>query len=470
MKTYITFLLVLIWISSFSQNEAKIWYFGNGAGLDFNGGLPVALTDGVINTLEGCSSISDASGNLLFYTDGITVWDKNHNVMTNGTGLHGHFSSSQSALIVPQPGNDSIFFVFTVDGTENSLYYGVNYSIVNIQHFSGLGEVIVKNNVLIAPATEKITAVMHKNNEDVWIITHGWNSDCFYSYLLTDSNLITTPIISSCGIVHNGGPGLSRGCMKASPDGRKLALNMAQIYRMTQLFDFDNNNGIISNAITLDSLNGFPYGIEFSANSSVLYIGDWSSANSTDYIKQFNLISSTPIDIINSKLIVGSLTVTSDTGNAGSFQLGPDGRIYIAKTNNSNLAIINHPNTVGPSCDFDSIGISLNSGISQLGLPNFITSYFNKIDEITRLTNYNEERIYFTENPLRNSTKLIFENSKGVEHTLQIYNILGRIIKTISNISSNEILITREGLLSGLYFFSLSKNKEICATGKLMVE
>src|SRR5690606_7299225 len=97
-----------------AQNEANIWYFGENAGLDFNSGSPIALLDGQLNTLEGCSTISDSDGNLLFYSDGIKVWNKNHQIMLNGTGLHGHVSSTHSALIIPKPNNSNIYYIFTV--------------------------------------------------------------------------------------------------------------------------------------------------------------------------------------------------------------------------------------------------------------------------------------------------------------------------------------------------------------------
>jgi hypothetical protein len=91
----------------FSQNQTNIWYFGNGAGVDFNSGSPVSITGGQTYTVEGTAVMCDDNGDLLFYTDGVSVWNKNHSVMSNGTGLDGDYSSSQSALIVPQPGSDS---------------------------------------------------------------------------------------------------------------------------------------------------------------------------------------------------------------------------------------------------------------------------------------------------------------------------------------------------------------------------
>ena len=50
----------------FAQGEANNWFFGGGAGLVFdniNGTVtPTAAASQTINTLEGCSSISDPNG------------------------------------------------------------------------------------------------------------------------------------------------------------------------------------------------------------------------------------------------------------------------------------------------------------------------------------------------------------------------------------------------------------------------
>ena len=95
----------LVSVTVFAQKESSIWYFGHGAGIDFNSGSPLALTNGQLNTKEGCASICTKKGDLLFYTDGITVYDKQHNVMTNGTGLKGNNSSTQSAVVALLPGS-----------------------------------------------------------------------------------------------------------------------------------------------------------------------------------------------------------------------------------------------------------------------------------------------------------------------------------------------------------------------------
>ncbi|HOB27707.1 MAG TPA: hypothetical protein PKJ07_06165, partial [Bacteroidales bacterium] len=106
MKNYILFFLLVFIINEtlYSQNEGNNWYFGENAGLSFNTAPPTPLTNGQLDTYEGCATVSDKNGNLLFYTDGMTVYDKMHNIMPNGSNLFGHSSSTQSAIIVPKPG------------------------------------------------------------------------------------------------------------------------------------------------------------------------------------------------------------------------------------------------------------------------------------------------------------------------------------------------------------------------------
>src|SRR6218665_176745 len=113
----------------FCQNEASKWYFGSLAGLDFMTNPPTILTNGAMSTQEGCASISNGAGNILFYTDGVTVWNQAHTVMANGTLLQGSFNSTQSGVIIKQPGNSNIYYIFTVDALGGA--NGLKYSIVD---------------------------------------------------------------------------------------------------------------------------------------------------------------------------------------------------------------------------------------------------------------------------------------------------------------------------------------------------
>lgn len=222
MKKNITFILWLLSLAVYSQGEANIWYFGDHAGLDFNSGVPVALTNSQMLTHEGCAVLSNGAGQLLFYTDGVTIWNKNHQIMLNGSGLMGDFSSTQSAIIVPKPGSSNLFYVFTTDYEAHS--NGLRYSIIDLTLDGGLGGITSTKNILLyTPSCEKLTVVKHANTVDFWIITHGWNNNNYYSYLLDTNGVNPIPIISSIGTLvprpFVGSGADATGVIKISPDG-----------------------------------------------------------------------------------------------------------------------------------------------------------------------------------------------------------------------------------------------------------
>jgi hypothetical protein len=180
-----SFALALIFNSLIcdSQNQNKIWYFGDHAGLNFNSGSPVALLTGQLNTAEGCSSISDNTGTLLFYTDGQKVWNRNHIVMPNGFGLLGDPSTTQSALIVPIPGSATLFYIFTIDDLGGNM----TYSIVDMSMAAGLGDVTATKNVLLHAAVSEKQASVLRCDGNIWVISHKWTSNTFYADLITPS-------------------------------------------------------------------------------------------------------------------------------------------------------------------------------------------------------------------------------------------------------------------------------------------
>ncbi|MGV6845697.1 MAG: T9SS type B sorting domain-containing protein, partial [Lutibacter sp.] len=212
----ITFLLTT---QLFAQGEANNWFFGNGAGLNFNNNT-VTATNGSLYTNEGCASFSDSNGNLLFYTDGIKVWDKNGQVMPNGTNLKGDPSSSQSGIIVPYPGNSNLYYIFTVGannysgGVISSYTEGLNAYVVDMTANGGLGD-IVGNAIDLSDGqnknwTEKVTSVKGADCNTFWVISLVKNK--FYSYKIDSNGLNTTPEISTVSY-HSQDP---RGYLKVS--------------------------------------------------------------------------------------------------------------------------------------------------------------------------------------------------------------------------------------------------------------
>lgn len=382
---YISFsFLLLLPLLLFAQKEAATWHFGRLAGLDFNSGNPMVIHGGQINTIEGVATISNSSGSLLFYTDGVTVWNKFHQVMPGGTGLNGHVSSTQSAIIVPKIGDASRYYVFTIDdyGSPQRL----QYSIVNMNLDGGRGDLETKNIPVITGVSEKLTAVRHCNQRDFWIITHTTFGNTYYAFLVDPSGVHTTPVISQTG---SSFLGLSLGYLKASPDGRKLAA--ANWLMNADISEFNNTTGVISNTYNL-----FPspsdtsyrvYGIEFSPNGKLLYVSTYFTRPAPnpqlgDLLLQFNVSLPTPSDCRASKQVIAKQLWIS---NFMALQIAIDGKIYMAKIDQKEIASIDHPNVYGPGCGYRSSAIQFTAPAesSTAGLPNFIQSYFFKRDSFS---------------------------------------------------------------------------------------
>lgn len=347
---------VVVFFAVFSlqaQNEANFWYFGT-SGLDFNSGNPISLGNSAMLTQEGSASISDSFGNLQFYTDGVTVWNSNHQEMLNGTDLLGGDSSTQSATIVPKPGNSKIYYIFTV-GTQGS--NGLNYSEVDMDLDGGLGGITSFKNVnLTDNATEKLTAVLHANGEDVWVITHDIIDSNFRAFLVTASGVSTAPVTSTAGINITFGDDFAVGSIKTSPDGSKLAMCTMTF---AEVFDFDPSSGIVSNGVVLNT-RGFNYGAEFSPSSRYLYISE-EDRGIYQYDMQAGDISASQINVF----------IPSGNQSAWQLQLGPDDKIYAASLSDS-LGVINNPDEAGLACNYVHNGLSLGLRESRLGLPDFI--------------------------------------------------------------------------------------------------
>lgn len=370
-----TYILIILFFTSVSvtsaQGTAGIWYFGENAGLNFNVDPAAPLTNGALNTEEGCATVCNAQGDLLFYTDGITVYNKNHVQMANGGGLDGNISATQSSIIVQQPGSGVLYYIFTVDAHQNLLSNGLRYSIVDMSMNGGLGQVTTKNTILYRDEVcEKVTAVKHANGTDFWILAHKWDSRDFLAYQLSAAGL-SVPVTSTVGTLHNSNFRSAVGYMKTSPNGNKLAVAIFT-ENLVELFDFNAATGQVSIPIQLSGYTT-PYGLEFSPSGEFLYVSLYTPGE----LYQFDITSNNEATINASSQLIGS-----GSWYYGSLQLAPDNKIYMGKTTTSrggslNLDVINNPDVAGAGSNFAADFKNLAGRRCLLGLPNFVTSIFS---------------------------------------------------------------------------------------------
>lgn len=317
---------LLLTINCYCQpTEYSRQLFGNNCYLQFPGSTNIAGSS--LSTTEGCASICDGSGNLLFYSDGVKVWNKNHIQMPNGFGLLGNPSTTQSCIIVKKPLSTTQYYIFTAP--EAATTNIVCYSVVDISLNSGLGDLIQKNQSLLASNTfftEKLTFTYHCNGVDVWIITKEKGNSIFKCWRL-DSTGIVQWTASLTGYVLTTNLSDNIGCIKVSPSGDLLAVCHYGVNRV-YLYDFNNVTGIISNERLLSSTIAGPYGCEFSSNSQYLYVG----YNSGSFIHRY--------DVTNINPQTTRTAIASGVGNfCGTFQrIG--NTIYIAQATTTYLDAI----------------------------------------------------------------------------------------------------------------------------------
>jgi hypothetical protein len=387
------FLLLCGQQTCYAQHDG-VWTFGTHGGLKFGASGLQSFTSSV-ETRANSATISDASGNLMFYTDGNYVWDKNNNLMPGGINLTnssapmfemqdpGNGWMADATAISMIPGSLTKYYIFSerrervIPNLPGSLCHPAKlyYSIVDMSLNSGLGEVTVKG-VLVDTNVQKLTMVAG-NNCNIWLVTHEAEGGAYKSYEITSQGVNPQPVVSTTGSsLTNWGNVDVAGMLTVSPDRTKLVLtNMASSSASLELSDFDPATGIVSGAASLPSPNSviLPSGYNFStilwqsaafsSDNTKLYIGTFEGL-----LIQYDL-SVTPA----SGQVIGQITNSSNvvTGMIrncflyqSSMKLGPDGKIYfhyeetqsngtqfyITMPNNDALGVIDQPNVAGAGC------------------------------------------------------------------------------------------------------------------------
>lgn len=367
----------LVFISTCTpvSNTESTWMFGGQNGLNFTSGLPVYDNSADVNNtmtgnIENVVSQCDASGNLLFYSDGYNIWDQNHILIT--TAIGGDNSSATGAIAVPDPGMSNRYLLFNT-----SVANGLVYSIINI---SGTQASVVSNNNTIVPPPgyvlqnghlwtgEGVTAIPACEN-NYWLILHGKKAD-YEHYLLVYK-------VTAAGIAFHSEYQLNAfdgayTTMEASPDGTKVLVAEFTGNSM-YLCDFNAASGTFSGAT--DIPRSWIYGMSFSPDSRLFY----AVQEQTGDIFQYDTQAS---NVFVSEIKIGTVLAPGMQKRLG-MQMGPDNKIYISRAM-TQMGVVYFPNirsTVSQPnlCFFDNNGPLLDQQASGCGLPNIIDADYSTI-------------------------------------------------------------------------------------------
>lgn len=469
----------LTFTESFSQGVDSKWLMGGGCCLPYFSGIDLDFTqdtmtmslvqrDMIVNASNG--QICDQNGNLLFYTNGIYIANALNDTMQNGSGLNpGPFTTTrqpngitipQANLVIPFPGDSTKYYLFheTCDDINltGSTYFLYN-SIIDMSLNSGLGAVVIKNNILLQDTLVpgRLTACKHANGRDWWVISHKLFSSIVFKYLITPLGISgpwTQDLVTQRDI--------SFGQSIFSNQGNKFVY-----YDPTgdlDIWDFDRCDGNFSNLTHIDiNDSAAAGGIAFSPTDRFLYI------SSTNYIYQFDMDASS---IDSSKVIVGVYDDYRSLGFYANFYLSalaPDGKIYINCGNASLvLHVINFPDSVGLACDFCQHCITL-PAVNHFTMPNYPNYYLQAVGSticdslstaVSEFTLSDIDHLLFP-NPANRDIYLTISDDKI--QSVSLLNSVGQTVLFEFDIIKNEYLhIDVSKLESGLYFLELITNKE----------
>jgi hypothetical protein len=248
------------------DQRSNVWHFGNRAGIDFNEAPPVATNNSAMDAPEGCAIVCDRNGDVIFYTDGDKVFDKTDTEIDSGIG--GDPASSQSAIIVPVPGDETLYYIFTTQAVNGTALFEVRYSLFDLKLNSGNGALQQKNVLLFSRSTERITA------NERWLIVHEYGNNVFRSYPITAEG-IGQPVYSEVGSDHSFQSAVNaEGYMKIGPRNNvAVTLSTPGTSNLVELFTLNDSTGRLDNfrQIDLNEPNGQVYGVEFSPGGNKIF-------------------------------------------------------------------------------------------------------------------------------------------------------------------------------------------------------
>ncbi|HMX41136.1 MAG TPA: hypothetical protein PKD78_12435, partial [Saprospiraceae bacterium] len=315
-----------------------------------------------------CGVCSDSSGQLKFYTNGISIRNATHNLMQNGDTINPGFlwelqqntayPQGPFAHVLPAPGRKNHYYLFHMasqitTALISSPYY---WTLIDMNANNGLGRVVKKNQMLI-PDGDLVApvAVKHGNGRDWWVITGLLGTPKIFTFLVNPDG-VHGPFEYEMPFDFPGDEYQSVNAM--SPDGNTYI--RCDGYNGLNIFDFDRCTGQLHNLrwLPFADPNLFVFATVFAPDSKTLYLSSWKSVMSLD------LSAPDVAATLDTLAYFDGQPSPQEPFTTGFWNpcLAPDGKIYYATTN-STLAmhLIHDPGQPGQAADVQQHGLALTS-------------------------------------------------------------------------------------------------------------
>lgn len=361
-----------------AQKEAAIWSVGSGMQLNFQSGKIEFST--FPSNYDANATICDKDGNLVLYTNGRTVWNRNNEIVINGEGLISNDASQHNLpIFLPYPKRDG-WYILIYDEFKNTNSYSIigntlYYAEINANAYGGKGEVVSKKNKIHDNYHSGPTIAGFCENSYYWLVIDRndnvvieSHSDQIYFYKIDENGVNLTPKIETQLDIGNSGG------YKFSPNGDKFYFmyqeNSTQMIH-EEIADFNFKTGEIYKLRNI----GFKvnYKKEFSPDSRLLYFF------SNNKLMQVDVGYSTTASIVNSAVTILTLESNADVVYpGGDLHLAPDGKMYFSyydiNDKKTKLGVINVPNKKGLACDAQTDFFTITG--NNFRMPDFVTSFF----------------------------------------------------------------------------------------------
>lgn len=475
--------------------EGMIWSWSNDESEPMIIDLPYRI--GSVN-----ASISDENGNLLFWSNGCSVVNRNHKVMPNGDTLNWDpireivsgwdtceygYVGRGNIKIVPDPrdfGEEQKGFYIIHKARRYNSQNGIittdlRYSYVDMTLDSGLGDVVYYDSILYdgAVTNSNLEVILKENGKDWWIIQPVEDDSIMITYSIDQDGITRMPDQSSNILFSDKRAGA--GTMRISPDGSKLAYY--DYFLNLHVYDFNQKIGEISNhqkvTIFEDAedmpIDKFRFGsVEWSPNSRFMYVAVRDSLFQVDSWEANMNEGIRLIDVYD-----GAVNPFATTFYVAS--LAPDCKIYIGSTSgNRSCHIIHEPNELGTACNFVQNGLQI-PGPNGTNIPIHPRFRINEEEKCNPLiTSVFDDLVYYRRDlavyPNPASDIITIELPENIDDSqLIIYDIQGQVMLTREiNHSGYKIVEDISQLISGIYHVELypKNNPDRILYGKQIVK
>jgi len=504
-STGASLLLMMTYIPSFGQQNDNWILFQSGVkmswtanGIQFDSVFPISYIDNQTMT----SSVSNTSGQLLFYASAGTIWNNNFELMNGAPDTTTYattmFTRPNRPNILPVGNDTSIYYTyFAPSGEELPLFpaalirYKVNPWYVNLWQTND-GKVLGTDTLYNGSheSTTTLNVTKHGNGQDYWIIFHPLDTDTFMTWIQNFDGSLSGPFYQKTGPYHTYD--VPRAYMLAfNTQGTRMALIT---FFNAWIFDFDRCTGLLSNQTVIDSctncFDDYQNGNYFSSNfvsGCFSPEGNMFYINRVDSLIQFDL-SNYP-NSINRTVVWNNTSIPFPQNGfqaIGDLKLGRDNKIYVGSatsgsalpdSGNTYLGVINQPDMPGTACDFVRFGIYCNGYRSIFDLWSGSVNYElgplvgSPCDTLitTSLSELNPtSQITLAPNPAQTQATLTWSGMQ--EGTFVLRDMLGRaVLSEQLNSPSGTTRLDLSALPKGIYLWQV-QSTTFTKNGKLVVE